>query len=72
MQMNRERYVQQRNEVQKLQRKIIKINLVIREIQQELTYIKIKQQNDNEKFEEAISKQSEDTRFMEKILQQVK
>ena len=55
-----------------LQKKIIKMDLGIQNFSKELTYIKIKQHNDNEKNEEAISQQFEDTKVMENILQQVK
>ena len=70
--MNTRRCIEKQDEIQELQKKIIKIDLVIQEIKKEITYIKIKQDNDNEKFEDAISKKSEDIRFMENILQQVK
>ena len=55
-----------------LQKKIIKMDLGIQNFSKKLTYIKIKQHNDNEKNEEAISQQFEDTKVMENILQQVK
>ena len=41
MQMNRYRYVEKEDEINKLERQIIKINLNIQEIKQELTYIEI-------------------------------
>ena len=52
-----------------MQRQIIKIDSGIQKIKKQITFIKIKQHN---KFEEAISQQSLDTRVMEKILQPVK
>ena len=55
-----------------LQKKIIKMDLGIQNFSKKLTYITIKQHNDNEKNEEAISQQFEDTKVMENILQQVK
>ena len=72
MEKNRERYVKNRDEIEELQKKIIKIDLGIQEIKEQLIIIKINQHNESEKFEEAIAKQSEDTRIVEKILQQVK
>ena len=70
--MNRERYIEKKDEIKKLQGKIIKIDLGIQDIKQEITYIKIKQYDDNEKFEEAISQQSQNIRVVGNILQQVK
>ena len=70
--MNRERYIEKQDEIKKLQGKIIKIDLGIQDIKQGITYIKIKQYDDNEKFEEAISQQSQNIRVVENILQQVK
>ena len=70
--MNRERYIEKQDEIKKLQGQIIKIDLGIQDIKQEITYIKIKQYDDNEKFEEAISQQSQNIRVVENILQQVK
>ena len=70
--MNRERYIEKQDEIKKLQGKIIKIDLGIQDIKQEITYIKIKQYDDNEKFEEAISQQSQNIRVVGNILQQVK
>ena len=61
-----------KDEILKIQRQTIKIDLGIQEIRKELTFIKIKQHNDNEKNEEAISQQPEDTRVMEICFQQVK
>ena len=48
----------------KLQRQIIKRSLVIQEIKIELTFIKIKERNDNGKNEGTISQQTEDTKDM--------
>ena len=70
--MNRERYIEKQDEIKKLQGKIIKIDLGIQDIKQGITYIKIKQYDDNEKFEEAISQQSQNIRVVGNILQQVK
>ena len=70
--MNTRRYIEKQDEIQELQKQIIKIDLGIQEIKKEITYVKIKQHNDNEKLEDTISQQSEDTRIMEKVLQQVK
>ena len=61
-----------KNEVMNLQKQIIKIDRGIQEIRKKLINIKVKQHNDNKKFEEAISQQSKDTRVMENILQQNK
>ena len=72
MQMNTRRCIEKQDEIQELQKQIIKIDLGIQEIKKEITYVKIKQHNDNEKLEDTISQQSEDTRIMEKVLQQVK
>ena len=72
MEKNRERHVKNRDEIKELQKKIIKIDPGIREIKDQLIKIKIHQHNESEKFEEAIAKQSDDTRIVDKILQQVK
>ena len=72
MEKNREWYVKNRDEIKELQKKIIKIDSGIREIKDQLIKIKIHQHNESEKFEEAIAKQSDDTRIVDKILQQVK
>ena len=60
------------DELVNIQEETIKIELGIQEIKQEITYHKIKHQNDSDKYKEAISQQPEDTRIMESILQQVK
>ena len=70
--MNTKRCIEKQDEIQELQKQIIKIDLGIQEIKKEITYVKIKQHNDNEQLEDEISQQSEDTRIMEKVLQQVK
>ena len=44
-----------KNEVMNLQKQIIKIDRGIQEIRKKLINIKVKQHNDNKKFEEAIS-----------------
>ena len=72
MEKNRERYVKHRNEIKELQKKIIKMDLGIQEIKDQIIKIKIHQYDESEKFDEAIAKQSEDTRMVEKMLQQVK
>ena len=70
--MNTKRCIEKQDEIQELKKQIIKIDLGIQEIKKEITYVKIKQHNDNEQLEDEISQQSEDTRIMEKVLQQVK
>ena len=74
MEKNRERYVKNRDEIEELQKKVIKIDLGIQEIKEQLIKIKIHQYNESEKFEEAIVKnlkiQEPWKRFYNKLNQQ--
>ena len=56
MEQNRERYVKNRDEIKDFQKKIIKMDLGIQEIKEQLIKIKIHQHNESEKFEETIAK----------------
>ena len=50
MQINTERYVEKQDEITKLRRQIIKMDIGIQEIKKEIVFIKIKQHNDNKKL----------------------
>ena len=66
-QENTIKYNEKEDEVVRVQKKINNIELKIQEIKQNITYMKIKQNNVSEKFEDVITQQSKDTGDMEMI-----
>ena len=72
MEKNRESYVKNRDEIKEFQKKIIKIDLGIQEIKDQIIKLKIHQHNETEKFDEAMATQSKDTRIVEKIYNKLK